>query len=228
MEPTPEKITFRYLWLSVRRVLNFDEGITFTLKNWFLNPGESAREFLFVNRSKYVGPVKVLLLLAAIYSILLFNLTDYEAQLIEYYGNRDMGDVFTLELTRILGKYFNVFLFLSVPFYGFTSYIFFDRERWNLAEHSALSMYIISMRTVIGIAFMWLYSIDFMLATYSFLALGIVYTIIANKSIFRLSWPETLWRSLFAYFMAFGAYTMCIAFFTGIYVGFNLARQGAL
>ena len=45
-----KRIDGKYIWDEIRSVLNFDKGIFYTIKELFIRPGDTVREFLIYDR----------------------------------------------------------------------------------------------------------------------------------------------------------------------------------
>ena len=54
---TLERIDGKYIWTEIRRVLNIDKGILYTIKELFLRPGNAIQEFLLYDRMRLVKPI---------------------------------------------------------------------------------------------------------------------------------------------------------------------------
>ena len=52
-----ERINGKYVWSEISSVLNFDKGIFYTIKELFVRPGQTVREFLIYDRKRLVKPI---------------------------------------------------------------------------------------------------------------------------------------------------------------------------
>ena len=52
-----ERIDRKYIWNEISSVLNFDKGIFYTIKELFVRPGKTVREFLVYDRKRLVKPI---------------------------------------------------------------------------------------------------------------------------------------------------------------------------
>lgn len=122
---TLERIDGKYMWNEISRVLNFEKGLFYTIRELLIRPGKTVREFILKDRNRIVKPIIFIIISSLIYSILrqFLNFKDgyiYYDNSIETtsmsifgwiqdnygYGNLIMGIFITL-WTKILFRKYN-------------------------------------------------------------------------------------------------------------------------
>lgn len=63
------RIDGQYILSEIGRVLNFDKGILFTIRELLLRPGKSIRRFIFEDRSRLIKPIIFIIVTSLIYTI---------------------------------------------------------------------------------------------------------------------------------------------------------------
>jgi hypothetical protein len=126
---TLERIDGKYIWSDFVSVLIFEKGILFTIKELFLRPGDTIREFLHYDRNKLVKPIAFLiftsLVLIIIHDILGLN----TARSPENTGSDGVLIVFEWVVDNL--GLVNILLGL---FIGLWTRLFFIRSNFNIYE----------------------------------------------------------------------------------------------
>ncbi len=79
----PKRINRQYIIEEVRSVLNFEKGFFYTIKELFLRPGDTIRNYILGDRRKIVKPIVFLIVTSLVYTITQ-RLLNFEAGLIQY------------------------------------------------------------------------------------------------------------------------------------------------
>lgn len=226
---TPERITFQHLWGSVKSVLNFEKGLPFTLWQFLIRPGKASQEYLFEDRKKYMDPIKFLFLAVAIGTYIMLNYipaTDFFPP--DAFGEIDKGVEILEKLSQLLGKYYNILLFLNVPVYAFMSWLLFKQKGWYFTEHLAINAFLYGTVTYMMPLILIVptaYRAD---ATGVMSILISLYYLFAYKKIFEDDWFNSLAKGVLAIICASFLFFMFIFFVMGIVAGYQLAAEGAL
>jgi len=119
------------LWIAFS---NTDQGILHLVKQLVYRPGKVAREYVSGKRKTYFNPFSYLTVMVAIalYFILQFENIALNSPKMEG------GDI---ELLRFAFKYFNVFILLMCPIYGFLIWLFFLKHQTNFVENLTLAAF---------------------------------------------------------------------------------------
>lgn len=63
------RIDRKYMLAALAGVLNFEQGIGYTIREIFLRPGRSVRQFILVDRDRLVKPVLFIIVCSLIYTV---------------------------------------------------------------------------------------------------------------------------------------------------------------
>ncbi|CAM1344023.1 DUF3667 domain-containing protein [Tenacibaculum amylolyticum] len=151
-----DTINFRYFINQINSTfLQIEYGLLFTIKQLFIAPGKSIRDFLQGKRKNYFKPIAFVLLLSTIYAVLAnyFDETTF------------IGDVFTGwnkaykesntrkdKEIRFLSWFVNNYAYtmlLLLPIFSFASYISFKKVNFNYFEHLVLNSFITGQQAII-------------------------------------------------------------------------------
>lgn len=122
----------RDLWMAFT---NTDRGILLLVRQLVYRPGKVARGYISGQRKTYFNPFSFLAIMVA---IALFFILKFEDTAINY----SKIETNEIELLRFTFRYFNVFILLMCPIYGFLIWLFFIGRRTNFVENLALSAYL--------------------------------------------------------------------------------------
>lgn len=67
---TLDRIDGKYVRNEIISILNFDKGIFYTIKEIFLRPGKTIREFLLYDRKRLVKPILFIIITSLIYTVI--------------------------------------------------------------------------------------------------------------------------------------------------------------
>lgn len=221
----PERITFSYLWGKILAVLNFEKGLPFTLWQFAIHPGKATHEYLFGNRKKFMDPVKFTVLAIAIGTYILVKnmagLGNPFEEMIEIEDEKVKEGV--IYLGYLFGEYYNVFLFLNIPFYAIMTKILFKKKQLYFAEHMVINAYLYAVATYSTI-FLLFFPKDWSMTIMNIFSLVIsVYIIWAYKKIFEESWLDTIVKGIVLLFMASFLYFAAVMVILGIIAGYHVA-----
>lgn len=147
------------------RYLDLDHGIPHTIWSLLTKPGETLRNYIEGKRASYTDPVKLMLITVSIVTLVMVQggiMTEY----MEY--GRGVSDGFngqTAEASEIskqsqneLGQwmldYMQVWLLFAVPFSALFNWLFFKKQKYNLAETFLMSCYLNAMQNIISLPFL--------------------------------------------------------------------------
>ena len=122
----------RDLWMAFS---NTDRGILLLVRQLVYRPGKVARGYISGQRKTYFNPFSFLAIMVAIALFFILKLEDTAIN----YSTIETNEI---ELLRFTFRYFNVFILLMCPIYGFLIWLFFIGRRTNFVENLALSAYL--------------------------------------------------------------------------------------
>ena len=126
-----------------------DKGILLLMKELITRPGYVAKEYLDGKRKKYFNPLTFLIILSSVFALASHYSGYYEA--LSFKSPEKMHPLHkeTLELMYASGKVIN--LFLMPVLISFFSWIFFRKQKNNLAENLVLSSFVMGQIYIIMI-----------------------------------------------------------------------------
>lgn len=131
-----ERLNFQQLlkdlWMAFS---NTDRGILLLVRQLVYRPGKVARSYISGQRKTYFNPFSFLVIMI---TVALFFILKFEDTAINY----SKIETNEIELLRFSFRYFNVFILLTCPIYGFLIWLFFIGHGTNFVENLALSAYL--------------------------------------------------------------------------------------
>jgi len=121
-------------------------GILFTIKELFLRPGISIRQYIAGQRVSYFNPFAYLVLLS-----ILAGFGFSHSGILEHTKDNFLVSGETLQFTR---KYYSYRLLFSVPVFSLMTWSLFKSFKYNFAEHLIANTFLMSQSTLIY--FIWL------------------------------------------------------------------------
>lgn len=219
-----ERITGKHIWKMVTSVLNFERGLPFTFKEFLIHPHKTTHQYLFGDRRNFIDPAKFLFITITFTTFLTFKFMDatYFNEQISTYGDNEVSRTFM----DFLGKYYDIFLFLNVPFLSFFSKAFFNEKDWNFTEHLAINAYYYGIVSIFSIIQLSAPSDYIIIATGISTLIVTLYMIWVYKEIFELNWGTATWKGLFVTFLSLTSYFLLMMIIGVIYAIIFLAAIG--
>lgn len=144
VERTLERIDGKYILRELTRVLNFDKGILYTIKELFLRPGSTVRDFLLHDRERLVKPI-----IFVIFSSLVFVIAHQVLGFKTGTQTQDMGSPGVTKAFEWTGEHFGIVNILMGFFIGFWAKLFFQKSEFNIYEIFILMFFTIGIGNLI-------------------------------------------------------------------------------
>lgn len=155
-----QQINFQYLIQELSSTLfKMNKGFFYTIKELFIRPGHSIREFLEGKRRWHVKPFAFVLLVSTIY-VLFTHFVGRNTLLGEVisgltnglsHEGRDHSS--TVDLLNWLGNNHAYFTLILLPMFSLASYLAFIKSGYNYFEHVILNLYIGGQQIFIQLIF---------------------------------------------------------------------------
>ncbi len=126
---TLERIDGKYIWREFVSVLIFEKGVLFTIKELFLRPGYTIREFLHYDRNRLVKPVAFL-----IFSSLVFIISQEILGFNTASPPPDIDSVGVMITFKWVEENFGLLNILLGIFIGLWTRLFFIKSSFNIYE----------------------------------------------------------------------------------------------
>lgn len=144
------KINIRYFLDEIpNSIFQINRGILFTVKELFIRPGHSIREFVEGKRKNHTKPIAFLLLTSTLYVLLNYFLGQqtFLGEFIEGVKSFDKNN--DAEILNIISKNQAYLIFIILPFFSIASYLAFIKSKYNLFEHIILNLYITGQQMLV-------------------------------------------------------------------------------
>ncbi|MEY8760064.1 DUF3667 domain-containing protein [Chryseobacterium tongliaoense] len=125
-----KKIDGKYILNEIRHVLHFEEGFLFTLKEMTLRPGNSVKEYIEVNRKKYVKPL-IYLIFSSVFFVLTANFLEIP---FSFFGIDYVYQLTGRNFERLLNKHLGYAILFSGFFYALWVWVMFRKSKYNIYE----------------------------------------------------------------------------------------------
>ena len=202
-----ERFTLQKIIKDILYVLNLEQGMGYTLKRLFVEPGAAINEYLFEDRTRLTRPFQLVVLLVAIATFLtllvLPELDELQEELRQTPGWENFSPAVQESMewfTKNMKQYFNVFFLASIPFISLATFLIFRKPKFYFAEHLIINTYLSCPQTL----FFILYT-PFLKASNFFAIFQIVpvvlYTLYAYRQVFKESLGNVIWKSAFCFLL---------------------------
>lgn len=140
-----KRIDGHYIAHEIEHVLHFDRGILFTVRELFINPGQSIRNYISENRSRLVKPVIFIILTSLIYTLisLFFHVED---EYVKYEGLEATAFVKILGWMQRNYGYMNI---MTGMFIAVWLKVFFKKYEYNFFELLIMLCFVLGISMLI-------------------------------------------------------------------------------
>jgi len=151
---TIERINFKFLINEIpNSIFQLNRGFLFTIKELFIRPGHTIREFLSGKRIRHYKPIAFLLITSTIYVVTAYLMdrnTFYDDMIAGYIdGVNDSNHNHDIKFLDWLSKYQAYIPLLILPIFSTSTYIAFSKSKYNYFEHLVINFYITGQQMVI-------------------------------------------------------------------------------
>lgn len=187
-----ERIDLNYLLNEIpNSIFQLNRGFFFTLKELFLRPGHSIREFLSGKRVNHYKPISYLLITSTIYVLSAYlmerNTFFYDMALgFEEGASGANNNDETIETSFLswMSKYQAYIPLIILPLFSISTYLAFIKSEYNYLEHLVINFYITGQQMIIYwlLGFLFYKENIFMVTP---IAIGIIYNFWCFNQIFK-------------------------------------------
>lgn len=152
------RIDFSYIIQEIpNSIFQLNRGFFFTVRELFLRPGHSLREFIGGKRKYYYKPIAFLLIASTLYvlSTFLMGTNTFMAEVFLGFqeGILDSDPDSDSKVVDWIIKNQTYLAFLVLPLFSLASYLAFLRSGFNYVEHLVLNLYITGQQMIIYLIF---------------------------------------------------------------------------
>ena len=146
-------INFHFIWHDIQHgLLHLEKGILYTIKELFIRPGHSVKEYIDGKRINHFKPISLVLLLAGLYVFLLHTFDLHQIPLV---STTTEGSV-KLDVSgfiRSIEEHYSISQILFLPIFSLASYLAFKKFKLSYIKHLVLNAFILVQRLVVKILF---------------------------------------------------------------------------
>jgi hypothetical protein len=129
----------------VHGVFHLDKGFLFTIKELFIRPGHSIREYVQGKRVKHFNAFTAIIFVLTI-TLVINGATKVKST--EIYNQEQLS-----EYSKLLRDYYKLIILSGIPFYALGSYFIFKRTKQNYTENLVLNTYLTIGILILGLIF---------------------------------------------------------------------------
>jgi hypothetical protein len=183
-----------------------DKGIFSFIPLILRYPGHFALDYVAGKRKRYFNILQYLIIIVGLVTFLMSksNYMDLISSSFKTETASARVSAFQTEMSALLQRYLNLFLFALIPVFTFFQWLFFKKRGYNYAENFVLQMAIqaqintISLIVIMPLAFILSRNEQRMLIPVSFIVLLSCYTL-GYRQFFKVSWLQSFFKGLLIY-----------------------------
>lgn len=196
------KINGKYILLEIGKVLNFDKGILYTIKELLLRPGESVQEFIHKDRNRLVKPIIFLIICSLIYT-LAQQILQFEDGYINASGLEQSTTASIFTWIQNNYGYANLIMSLFIVFW---IKILFRKYAYNFFEILILLLFVMGVGMLIYTTFGIIESSTNLKVLHFGGIIGFVYAAWAIGAFFDKSKKINYFKGIVAYILGFASF----------------------
>lgn len=145
------RLNLHFLWHEIRHSLfHFDEGILYSGKQLFTQPGHTIREFIEGKRVKHFKPISLVIVLATLYGLLYHYF--HISFVVATEQNASEAGIDVVKFNEWMGTHYAWTTLLTIPLYTIGTSIAFRKQGYNLVEYFILNTFKASQKLFVHIA----------------------------------------------------------------------------
>lgn len=222
---TAKSLTYDFL----ERYFNLDNTFLKTIWHMIITPKDVCGGYVSGLRKKYLNPVSMLAISLTLSGFILFLMKKIAWSGIDFskisYAQTSSGGAGTEKIMSSTMEYSSLLFLFYIPILAFASYLFFNKQKYNFAEHIVTSIYALTSFSIISAVYAIIvllinpqFYIDTALIYSLIMVLFCVYVAYRNSidSIKSLFWRVPLFLLLFFIgYMGISLATVAVLFITG-------------
>lgn len=155
------EINLQYFWHEIQHLLlHIDKGFFYTIKQLFVRPGNTIKEYINGKRVKHFKPIAFAFILSTIY-VLASHYSNVTTLFDEISGGTNGSDIgnnthkinlINLSFSWLIIHY-DYGALLLIPIFSLASYLAFYKSGYNYFKHLILNTFITGQQTIVYIIF---------------------------------------------------------------------------
>lgn len=209
---TIHRITTRRWLVNIAEAFDLERGAWYTLKELFRSPARLTLDYLGRGRFKYVPPFRLLVISTALVLVLI----NWASGIEEFYvgfqeGSKSIEEDTIQALERITINYFNLLLWLYLPFAAATVWLFNRKSGFTFAEHMVLQTNLLSLTNLLVPLFFIYLLIPQPSVLFIYFIPVIIYNIVTYKQFYQKSWTRGILEMTLIFIISYAVYTIVIS-----------------
>ena len=181
-----QKIDKRYIIREIANSFNAERGMLYTVKKMLINPGESVRQYITENRSRYVKPITFVIVTSLIYTLVCqffhIDAKEFHRQLTG--GTEQIELPTSTPLTNWVIDHSGYVSIMTGLLMAFWVKLFFRKYGYNLFEIFVLFCYISGISTLFSSVFFIIQGLTHLNLIYPTTLIAMIYYIWATGQFF--------------------------------------------
>ena len=208
-----KRVDFHYLSHEIQHLMHVEKGFLYTVKEMFLRPGQTVREFIADNRSRLVKPIIYLIVASLIYSTIdhFFHVEEEHFKATEI-----KGTAINLIFTWVQSHYGYANIIMGV-FIALWVKLFFKSSPYNFFEILILLCFAIGTAMLLAVVFTVAEGLSKINLVNAAGIAGVIYSSWAIGQFFGQKKPASYIKALIAYLLGMLTFTV-IALVIGIVI----------
>ncbi len=201
-----KRIDKKYILQEIAHHLNFEKGITFTIKGLITNPGQTVKSYLLENRTKLVKPIFFIIVTSVVYT-LCNSFFHFEDSYIRYSNNTKST---VIEISKwVQGNYGYANIIMGM-FIALWIKIFFKNHNFNFFEILMLLCFVMGIGMLIYSFFGVLQSLIGINLTQIGSFIAFIYTFWAIGHFFDKTKITSFIKAFFAYILGMLTFSLLV------------------
>ena len=206
------RITTRRWLANIAKTFDLERGAWYTLKALFRSPARLTLDYLGRGRFKYVPPFRLLVVSTALVLLLVNWVSGFEQF---YMGFREGSEAIRedtiKQVEQITVNYFNLLLWLYLPFAAATVWLFNRKSGFTFAEHMVLQTNLLSLTNLLVPLFFIYLLIPHPPVLFIYFIPVIIYNIVTYKQFYQKSWLRGILEMILIFILSYTLYTLAIS-----------------
>ena len=206
------RITTRRWLANIAEAFDLERGAWYTLKALFRSPARLTLDYLGRGRFKYVPPFRLLVVSTALVLLLVNWVSGFEQFYVGFREGSDAIEEDTIQsLEQITINYFNLLLWLYLPFAAATVWLFNRKSGFTFAEHMVLQTNLLSLTNLLIPLFFIYLIIPRPEALFIYFIPVVIYNIVTYKQFYQKSWVRGILEMVLIFIISYLVYTLVIS-----------------
>lgn len=221
---TIRRITIKQWLRSIPEAFDLERGVVFTLRRLFIDPGAMTLDYLGRNRFHYVPSFRLLVVTTAFVLLLINSGTGLDPFMAGFQegGGEDIDQETVNVIQNLFWQFFNLFLWLYLPFGAAIAYLFNRKKPFNFAEHLVFQSNLLSLANIFSLVLMAGSLLPGSIVGILYFAPVLLYNFLGYRSFFQKSWIRSILEVIVIVVVS---YILYFVFLSVIFAGIAILQK---